>query len=104
MPDVESRPVFAIPLALLLLMGAYAIAGGLDKWADEREAAPAAHHPLPITHHLELDLRDCSPARVELSPIVYVAITTHPGADPDILGCSRYAVIPQHRRTTHKPN
>jgi len=86
---------------VLLLLAAHSITAGIDLAVEtlaEREAAPSTIHHPPSTHHLELDLRDCSPARVELSPIVYVAITTHPGADPDILGCSRYAVIPAARR------
>ena len=36
-PDVESRPLFKLPLIVLLLMGAYAIAGGIDRWADRED-------------------------------------------------------------------
>ena len=98
MSDPESSPVFKIPLIVLMLAGAYAIVGGIDRWA-EREAAPLTTDRSPLTHHqVEYDLSACSPARVELSPIVYFRIRTQADAEPEIVGCTRYAVTPKPRR------
>ena len=69
----------------------------LPGWTSRRdEAALAAITPgRAISSRVEYDLRRCSPAGVDLSPIVYFSIRSGADGLPEISGCTRYAVLPK---------
>ena len=95
-PDVESRPLFKLPLIVLLLMGAYAIACGIDRWADREDGD---RHSSPITRHT-VDLTACTPAHVKVTPVVTFTIRITADDKPVVLGCTTYAAtntIPTER-------
>ena len=73
-------------LLATLMIGATAGIAFSHKPAPGHIGQPVVAAPV----YVELDLRDCSPARVELSPIVQILVDT---LESRVVGCTRYMVI-----------
>ncbi len=98
--DPEASNRFRIPFLIVFTLGAFTLAGSVDKAADAIEAGRRA--PAATPHRSEYDLRHCSPSGVELSPIVRFTIRTSADGGPEIVGCTRYAVTPRLKRGAHQ--